>query len=428
LVLSRTISEKILSAKSGKSAFAGDVVVCPVDCALGTDGSTPMAIDYFEAMGGARVLNPGSVVFALDHYAPAPSRHTAQLHQRMRRFAAAHGILLWDVGEGIGHQLVVETGRALPGGLAVGADSHAVMYGALNAFATGIGSSDLAAIFISGKIWLRVPESIRVTLTGRLPVGVYPKDIALGLAKRLGADGAAYRALEFGGPGAVALDLEDRLVLSNLSVEMGAKNGIFAADEKTFAYLNGIPSDPKMADPQTPDPDARYCREVEMDLDRLTPQIALPHSVDRVVEIGESVAAGGRATPVQMVYLGTCTGGRVRDYRQALAVLKAGGGVAPGVQLVVAPASRTVLETLARDGTLAEFIGLGAVVGTPGCGSCCGTCGSIPGDNVNVISTANRNFKGRMGNGAASIYLASPASCAAAAVRGVVADPREFLA
>jgi 3-isopropylmalate/(R)-2-methylmalate dehydratase large subunit len=424
----QTISEKILSAKSGKSAFSGGVVVCPVDCALGTDASTPMAIDYFEAMGGARVLNPASIVFALDHYAPAPSRHTAQLHQRMRRFAAAHGILLWDVGEGIGHQLVVETGRALPGSLAVGADSHAVMYGALNAFATGIGSSDLAAIFISGKIWLRVPESIRVTLTGRLPAGVYPKDIALALAKRLGADGAAYRALEFGGPGAMALELDDRLVLCNLSVEMGAKNGIFAADEKTFAYLDSVAGNskmagPEMAGPQTPDPDARYCREVEIDLDRLTPQIALPHSVDRVIEIGASPA-----TPVQMVYLGTCTGGRVRDYRQALAVLKAGGGVAPGVQLVVAPASRTVLETLARDGTLAEFIALGAIVGTPGCGSCCGSCGSIPGDHVNVISTANRNFKGRMGNSAASIYLASPASCAAAAVRGAVADPRDFLA
>src|SRR5580658_3189884 len=269
MMAGQTISEKILSAKSGKRAYAGDVVICPVDCALGTDGSTPMAIDYFEAMGGIRVLNPRSIVFALDHYAPAPSRHTAQLHQRMRDFAATHGILLWDVGEGIGHQLVVETGRAHPGGLAVGADSHAVMYGALNAFATGIGSSDLAAIFISGKIWLRVPESIRVTLTGRLPAGVYPKDIALALAKQLGADGAAYRALEFGGPGALALDLEDRLVLSNLSVEMGAKNGIFAADEKTFAYLNGGEGGPKMAgpqmaepepqtpEPQTPDADAR---------------------------------------------------------------------------------------------------------------------------------------------------------------------------
>ncbi len=236
----QTISEKILSAKSGKTVFAGDVVVCPVDCALGTDGSVPMAIDYFDAMGGSRVLNPSAVVFALDHYAPAPSRHTAQLHERMREFAAAHGILLWEVGEGIGHQLVVETGRAWPGGLAVGADSHAVMYGALNTFATGIGSSDLAAIFISGAVWLRVPGSIRVTLTGELSAGVYPKDIALALAKQLGADGAVYQALEFSGAGATVLDLEDRLVLSNLSVEMGAKNGIFAADDKTFAYLNSV--------------------------------------------------------------------------------------------------------------------------------------------------------------------------------------------
>ncbi len=290
----QTISEKILSAKSGRNAYAGDVVICTVDCALGTDGSVPMAIDYFDAMGGKRVLKPSSIVFALDHYAPAPSRHTAQLHQRMRDFAAAHGILLWDVGEGIGHQLVVETGRALPGGLAVGADSHAVMYGALNTFATGIGSSDLAAIFISGKIWLRVPHSIRVTLRGSLATGVYPKDIALELAKILGADGAAYQALEFGGPGALSLDLEDRLVLSNLTVEMGAKNGIFGADEKTFAYLNEATGEPTQ-----PDSDARYCREVEIDLDRLTPQIALPHQVDRVTQIGESAN-----TTVQMVYTG----------------------------------------------------------------------------------------------------------------------------
>jgi 3-isopropylmalate/(R)-2-methylmalate dehydratase large subunit len=413
----KTISEKILSAKSGRDAHAGDVVICRVDCALGTDGSTPMALDYFAAMGGTRVHDASRVVFALDHYAPVPSPQTALLHERMRDFAARHEILLWDVGEGIGHQLIVETGRALPGGLTVGADSHAVTYGALNTFATGIGSSDLAAIFVSGEMWLRVPESIRVTLTGALPRGVYPKDIALALAKELGADGANYQALEFTGEGVGSLDLEDRLVIANLSIEMGAKNGIFPADEKTFAYLEGVCGEPALADR-----DARYCREVRIALDRLTPMIALPHQPDRGVAVVE--AAG---VPVRMVYLGTCTGGRVRDYHQALAVLKAGGGVARGVQLVVTPASRTVLETLARDGTLAELIAMGAVIQTPGCGSCCGTCGAIPGDGVNVISTANRNFKGRMGNGAASIYLASPATCAAAAARGEIADPRDFL-
>ncbi len=414
----KTISEKILSAKSGVDARAGDVVVCRVDCALGTDGSTPMALDYFDAMGGKHIHDAQRIVFALDHYAPAPNRATGLLHQRMRDFATLHGILLWEVGEGIGHQLIVESGRAIPGGLAVGADSHAVTYGALNTFGTGIGSSDLAAILVSGRMWLRVPESIKVSLTGCLPEGVYPKDIALALASELGADGASYQALEFCGPALPSLDLEDRLVLSNLAVEMGAKNGIFPADDKTLAYLNGRATGP--FNPVEPDPGARYVREVTLSLDSLVPQLALPHQVDRVVEVRDAIG-----TPVQMVYLGTCTGGRVRDFHQALAVLKAGGGVAKGVQLVVTPASRSVLETLTRDGTLAEFVSMGAVIVTPGCGSCCGTCGAIPGDGVNVISTANRNFKGRMGNSNSAIYLASPASCAAAAVSGAIADPRE---
>jgi 3-isopropylmalate/(R)-2-methylmalate dehydratase large subunit len=405
----KTITEKILSARSAKDARAGEVVVCPVDCALGTDGSTPMALDYFEAMGGRAVFDPRRIVFALDHYAPAPNRAIAQLHQRMRDFAALHGITLWDVGEGIGHQLIVESGRAAPGGLVVGADSHAVTYGALNCFATGIGSSDLAAILMCGEIWLRIPQSIRVILTGQLAGGVYAKDVALALAKELGADGATYQALEFGGPALKTLPLDDRLVLSNLTVEMGAKNGIFSN--------TGLPT---CASAVEPDPDALYARDIAIDLDTLSPQVALPHQVDRVVSIGE--AAG---TPVQMVYLGTCTGGRVSDFHQARDVLRAGGGVARGVQLVVTPASRLVLETLARDGTLGDFVAMGAVIVTPGCGSCCGTCGAIPGD-VNVISTANRNFKGRMGNSNAAIYLASPASCAAAAVRGAIQDPREF--
>jgi len=411
----QTISEKILSAKSGRDARAGDVVVCEVDCALGTDASVPMTIGYFEAMGGEHVVHPERLVFALDHYVPAPSRETTELHRRTREFAKRHGIHVWEVGDGIGHQLVVESGRATPGSLAVGADSHAVTYGALNAFATGIGSSDLAAIMISGRIWLRIPESIRITLSGALSDDVYPKDIALTIAKELGADGATYQALEFTGAAVASLDLEDRLVLSNLSVEMGAKNGIFPADISTFAYLG------REYEPVAADSDAQYAREIAIDLDRITPQVALPHNVDRVVPIGE--AAG---TPVHMVYLGTCTGGRTRDFHQARDVLKAGGGPAPGVQVVVTPASRTVLEALTRDGTLADFISMGAVIVAPGCGSCCGTCGAIPGDGVNVISTANRNFKGRMGNSSAMIYLASPASCAAAAVRGSIADPREL--
>jgi 3-isopropylmalate/(R)-2-methylmalate dehydratase large subunit len=395
----KTISEKILSTKSGLDARAGDTVVCRVDGALGTDASVPMAVEYFKAMGGERVRDPEKIVFALDHYAPAPNRDTTKLHTITRDFARQHGIHVWEIGEGIGHQLMIESGRAAPGSLVVGADSHAVTYGAVNAFGTGIGSSDLAAIMITGRMWLRVPESIKVVLRGSLKPGVYPKDIALALAKILGADGATYQALEFHGD----LDLEDRMVLSNLSVEMGAKTGIFP----------GV---------VTPDNDAIYMREIVLDLDHIEPQVALPHQVDRVVPINQ--AAG---TPVQMVYLGTCTGGRVRDFHQARDVLKAAGGPAPGVQLVVTPASRAVLETLSRDGTLTDFISMGAVIVTPGCGSCCGTCGAIPADGVNVISTANRNFKGRMGNSNAMIYLASPAACAAAAARGKISDPRELL-
>jgi 3-isopropylmalate/(R)-2-methylmalate dehydratase large subunit len=414
----KTISEKILSAKSGSDAHAGDVVVCRVDCALGTDGSTPMALDYFTAMNGVKVFDARKLVFALDHYAPAPNRATTLLHERMREFAIEQGIELWDVGEGIGHQLIVEKGRAVPGSLVVGADSHAVTYGALNAFSTGIGSSDLAAIFLTGKMWLRVPQTIRVRLTGSLRDGVYPKDIALALAGIVGADGANYQALEFGGDGLVSLDLEDRLVLSNMAVEMGAKNGIFPAHAATFDYLRGRTRESLEA--VDADSDAQYAREIVIALDELAPQIARPHKVDQVEPL-----ARARGTPVQMVYLGTCTGGRVKDFHQARDVLKAGGGVAPGVQLVVTPASREVLETIARDGTLADLIAMGAVVVTPGCGSCCGTCGAIPGDGINVISTANRNFKGRMGNSNAFVYLASPASCAAAAVSGEITDPAE---
>jgi 3-isopropylmalate/(R)-2-methylmalate dehydratase large subunit len=411
----KTISEKILTEKSGQDVRAGDVVVCTADCAMGNDGSTPMALDYFEAMGGESVFDPQRIVFALDHYAPPPSTKTTELHQRMREFAVRHSIQVWEIGEGIGHQLMVESGRVRPGGLAVGADSHSVTYGALNAFATGIGSSDLAALMICGRVWLRVPESIKVTLLGELRPGVFAKDVALALAKELRSDGATYQAMEFSGSGIASLHLEDRLVLSNLAVEMGAKNGIFPADERTFDYLGA------RFDGIAADDDAAYTREIVIDLDQVTPQVALPHQVDRVVAIEQ--AAG---TPVQMVYLGTCTGGRVPDFHQARDILKAAGGVAPGVQLVVTPASRSVFAELTRDGTLSDFIGMGAVIVTPGCGSCCGTCGSIPGDDMNVISTANRNFKGRMGNSKASIYLASPASCAAAAVTGKIADPRDF--
>ncbi len=415
----KTISEKILSEKSGTDARAGDLVICRVDWAMGTDGSVPMALDYFEKMGGTTVFDPGRIVFVMDHYSPPRHGTTAALQERMRSFASKQGISIHDVGEGISHQLMVETGRTLPGSLLVGADSHSVTGGALNAFATGIGSSDLAATMICGRIWLRVPQTIKVLFEGKRGAGVFPKDIALALAGLLGSDGANYQALEYDGPGASDLDVEDRLVLSNMSVEMGAKAGIFNADEKALRYLERRTS--AVPAPVSADTDARYSRTVALDLAELSPKVALPHRVDSAVDI--DAAAG---TPIQMVYLGTCTGGRVRDLHQALKVLRAGGRVAAGVQLVVTPASREVEDELKRDGTLAELAALGATITPPGCGSCCGTAGPIPADGANVLSTANRNFKARMGNAQASIYLASPAACAAAAVTGRIEDPRKI--
>ncbi len=413
----KTISEKILSAKSGMDARAGDVVICEIDGALGTDGSTPMAIDYFRAMGGGRVRNPDRMAFSLDHYSPPHSAKSAGLQDRIRTFAREQGIHVFEVGEGVGLQLMVETGRCRPGGLVVGADSHSVTFGAVNTFGTGIGSSDLAAAFISGNVWLRVPETIKVVLEGRLPRGVYPKDIVLALCGRVGQEGANYQTLEFHGTASTALSLEDRIVLSNMSVEMGAKAGIFLADDKTAEYLRARTSLPYAA--VEPDRDARYAREILIDVEQLEPLVARAHRPDDVVAAGVM-----GATRVDMVFLGTCTGGRVRDFHQALAVLERGGGVAPGVLLVVTPSSREVLLELMADGSLEKLTRMGAVITTPGCGACCGTSGVIPGDGMNVVSTANRNFKARMGNATAAIYLASPAACAAAAVTGRITDPR----
>ena len=414
-----TIAEKILSTKSGTTARAGDVVVCDVDLVLGTDASAPMAIAYFDKMGGTRVHDPSRVIFALDHYTPAsPSDKTAAFHEQVREFARAQGVRVHEVGEGISHTLAVERGYVRPGMLVIGADSHTVTCGALDAFAIGVGSSDLAAAMLTGQLWLRVPASIRVVLEGVPTPGVAAKDIALAMIAALGAAGADYHALEFSGPSARELTVDDRLVLSNLAVEAGAKVAIWEVDDLLRAALaaRGIGE----IDPVSADPGARYARELVIDLSSLSPRVALPHSPGNVVPIDLAPD-----TPVHMVYLGTCTGGRVSDYHEALAVLERGGGrVADGVQLVVTPASREIERQLVADGTLEKLARMGAVITTPGCGACCGTSGVIPRDGMNVISTANRNFKARMGNATASIYLASPAACAAAALTGRITDPR----
>ncbi|HEX7938556.1 MAG TPA: aconitase/3-isopropylmalate dehydratase large subunit family protein [Gemmatimonadaceae bacterium] len=412
----RTISEKILSARSGRDARAGDVVVCDVDLVLGTDASSPMAIDYFHQMGGTKLFDATKVVFALDHYAPPETAATRGFHERIQSFAKTHGAQVRAVGDGISFQVAMETGRVRPGDLVIGADSHTVTCGALGAFATGVGSSDLAAAMITGQMWLRVPETIRVTLTGTKAANISAKDIALEMVRRLGAEGANYRALEFYGAAVASLSVDDRMVICNLAVECGAKAAMFPNDGITSSYLG--PRTYAEFAPIVSDAGAQYAQELEIDLSALSPQIALPHAPDNVKPL-----AAAEGTPIHMVFLGTCTGGRADDFREALRVIqKSGGRIARGVTLVLTPSSRDVHNQLTADGTLARFQELGAIVTTPGCGACCGTSGVIPTDGMNVISTANRNFKARMGNATASIYLASPAACAAAAVAGKIVE------
>lgn len=411
----QTLAEKLLSRASLRRVYAGQLAVCTPDVAMGTDASVPMALDYFRAMQEDGTLtSPASaaqLVFALDHYGAVSGERALALQALTREYAASEGITLFEVGEGIGHQLMLERGHVLPGQLAVGADSHATSYGALNAFGTGIGSSDLAGIFKCGQIWLRVPQSIKVVLTGQLRTSVSAKDVALTLARRLGADGASYRALEYTGSGVASLDMNDRIVLANMSVEMGAKAGIFPFDEVTRAWLADRSS--VNFEPLDADPAAVYESAVELDLGSVVPQVALPHRVDNVVDIAEAEDAR-----IDVVYLGTCTGGRLKDYQEALAVLSKSGGIAPNVRLIVTPASEEVQRELELSGMSDAFRRLGAEMQAPGCGSCCGTCGVKPSDGQRVLSTANRNFKGRMGNRNAEIFLASPRVCAAAAVSG----------
>ena len=398
----RTLSEKILSDHAGRDARAGTLVVCEADLVLGTDGSTPMALDYFAAMGGGAVHRPERILLARDHYAPATTDATRGFHARMEAFAVEQGVEILPVGGGISFQVALERGRVGAGDLVVGADSHTVMCGAVGAFATGIGSADLAGLFRTGRVWLRIPETLRVELVGPLPAGVGAKDVALEVLREVGPDGAAYAALEFHGSVADALPLEERMVLSNMSVEAGAKAGIFAGD--------GCASDG----------DAAYAREIRLDVRALEPRVALPHDPGNGVGVREVAGVA-----VDWVFLGTCTGGRAHDFREALRVLDAGGGIATGVTVVVTPPSAKVKEALEEDGTLARLRAHGAVVSETGCGPCCGTSGPLPPAGARVVSTANRNFRGRMGDPSVSIWLASPATCAAAATAGRIVDPRE---
>jgi 3-isopropylmalate/(R)-2-methylmalate dehydratase large subunit len=415
----KTISEKILSSHSGTDASAGEIVIAELDFMMAQDGTAPLAIRSFEGMEGEKVLRPERVALCIDHNAPSPLRSVSELHAIMRDFTAKYGLELNDVGEGVCHQVMLDRAHALPGSLVIGADSHTCTYGAVNAFATGVGSTDLAAGMLSGSLWFRVPETMKVTVEGKLPAGTYGKDIALMMVGRITADGATYMALEIGGTTISELDLDGRLTISNLSVEMGAKAGLMEADAKTLDFFKGRSA--PVFEPVSPDADASYADVLEFDVSGLEPQVARPHTVDNVTAVSEV-----EGTPVAEGLIDTCTNGRLEDLRVAAGILK-GKKVAPGVRLIVAPASREVMLRALREGIIEVLTEAGAAVMCPGCASCVGTHQGVPGDGENVISTANRNFKGRMGNPEAFIFLASPATVAASCIEGKIADPRRYV-
>ncbi len=417
--MAQTIIEKILSEKSGKKVFAGDIVVADVDFIMGQDGTSPLAINAYREMEGQGLFDPERVALVIDHSSPSPSEGVSNLHKLMRGFAEETGCKFYDIGAGVCHQVMLESGMVGPGTLGVGADSHTCTYGALNSFATGVGSTDLAAALISGKMWFKVPTTIKFVCNGNLSPGVYSKDLVLYIIGQVSADGATYRSVEFTGPAISTLSMDARFTISNMAVEMGAKAGLMEADEKTMEWAARYGKN--NFKPVSADSNAIYEEVIEVDAAALEPQLAHPHRVDNVMPLSE--AAGLK---IDEVVLGTCTNGRIEDLHIAADILR-DKKIAPSVRFIVAPASREVYLQAMRDGTLENLVQCGAAVVTPGCGPCVGTHNGVPADGERVLSTANRNFKGRMGNSNAEIYLGSPASVAAAALTGQITDPREFV-
>lgn len=417
--MGKTMSEKIFSAKSGVDVVANQLVLADVDLVMGHDFNAPINIQTFKEMDGERVFNPGKVVFVMDHAVPPPNEAYARVHQTMRAFAADQQIKLYEGGEGVCHYLLPEQGHVKPGDFIIGSDSHTCTYGALNAFATGVGSTDLAAAMLTGKMWVKVPETILVEITGKIPAGVYAKDIVLMIAKDITSRGAAYKAIEFVGPGIEGLTIESRLTISNMAIEMGAKAGLMEADQKVVDFVTQRTGAPFAG--VTADSDAVYAGHRKYDISRLVPQVACPHKVDNVKDV-----TGLVGIRIDAAVIGTCTNGKLEDLRLAASILK-GKRISPGVRLSVTPASRQVFKNALADGTIEVLVEAGAMILPPGCTSCLGATVGIPGDGEVVLSTANRNFKGRMGNPRSFIYLASPATVAASAITGKITDPRDFM-
>lgn len=415
----KTLVEKIFSRASGKDVKAGDFVFANIDLAMIHDITAPLAIKAFREIAGekARVWDAKKVIMAFDHQVPADSIQAAENHKMLREFAKEQGILNYDVKGGIAHQIMVEN-HVEPGMLVVGADSHTCMYGALGAFATGIGSTDMGCVLALGKLWFKVPESIRFNIHGKLERYVYGKDIVLKLIGMVGADGANYKACIYSGEVVEKLGMADRLTMCNMAIEMGGKAGIVEPDRVTLEYLKSVGRG-KNIDALRSDEDAEF-QEVELDVTGMEPQVALPHRVDNVVGISE--VEGVKA---DQVFIGSCTNGRYEDLKIAAEILK-GEKIAENTRLVVIPASRREYMRALKDGLIDIFVEAGGLVEAPCCGPCMGgSFGLIAGGEVSV-STSNRNFVGRQGSPEGKIYLVNPAVAAATAIYGEITDPRKI--
>jgi len=415
--MGKTLAEKILSQKTGLDVKPGDIVVSPVDWALVQDTTGPLTVREFLSLGLPKLANPSHTILFIDHAAPSPQKQLSCDHTFLRKFARDYGAVLSDVGEGVCHQIMAEK-YARPGDVIVGADSHTVTAGGLGAFATGMGSSDVAAAFGLGKTWFRVPETFFIRLTGALQHRVTAKDVILHLIGMIGADGATYKSLEFGGEGVANLQVTDRLTIANMAVEAGAKVGLFPSDETTLEYLTqmGRPDDHGYI---FADEDAVYERVIDIDLSTLEPTVARPHTVDNTATVTQV-----KGTKVDQVFIGTCTNGRLEDLKQAADILR-GKRRHPGTRLLIAPASPQVMLAGMRMGYIQTLIESGATILPPGCAGCLGVHQGVLGDAEVCLSTANRNFLGRMGNPEGLIYLASTPTAAASAITGVITDPRE---
>jgi homoaconitate hydratase family protein len=417
--LGKTLSEKILGRKAGKEVSAGEVVTVSPDYCLSHDNSAAI-IGEFKKLGVERVKRPEKLVIVLDHIVPAADEKYAQNHKTIREFVAAQGLPnFFDIQYGVCHQVLSEASFALPGRLIVGSDSHTTTYGAFGAFAAGIGRTEAASIWATDEIWLRVPETLRIEFSGKFPEGVFAKDVILKVIGDNGADRANYEAIEFSGPAAGDFSLASRMVLANMAAEMGAKNGYFEPDEKTLEWVKAR----ARADYEVvrSDEEANYEAVLKYDLSALEPQIACPHTVDNVKPVREV-----EGKPFHQALIGTCTNGRLEDLEVAAHIMR-GKRVHPRVRALILPASREVYIEAMRKGFLEILSEAGCVLLNPGCGPCLGAHEGLLAAGEVVVSTSNRNFQGRMGNRESEIYLASPATAAASALVGKIADPRKHL-